>query len=729
MLKSKRIIYFILSLISLAFIIDCKLEHKPISVQPTIVINVNDWAVTSDDLDTIMGKIKQLYHHYSEAEKLRTAVDTCVMIGLLVTEAYSKGLDQTMELKAILDDILIAAAKEVYTRKYHIPLEEAKNAYLKRRHLRLRLGHVWVKRDDPAHVSRIAQQLRIGQSIETMAKYRSEMSQPTEREQIRFEIKSVTVGDLIEELEQVIYQLKLGQVKVVKTASGYHIFKLLDKTFRSRTQFETEQESIRQRLRRAKIEDDGGLDVERLKEQGSLKINHSMLQFIEFQMDPTAHEVEETPADSVVVATLFSTPITVGEIKSKISQLSPPMQWKFENRYTRETAVKELLRAEALNLNVRRRKKEKTLIENLLKTDTTDERTEIIKALKQLRADATALLESLRETDGIQADQDILLAIEIISTEHPQNHITLATFNNRSITVGRFRAAISKLPATTLHHLKYLEKRREFLEYVILSEFILPFEDLTTLEIREDILSKIDPQSTTYEGLIRMPHATRGNISNSVEANIPISLANIQAIESPDAGEPVGSFGTVFLTVEELEEKVSKLSEEAKAVFREKNKRAGLVENILIEKAWLKEARRLNLADQFDIQQQVKRKKEKLMIQKLLDIEVFDQGTMTHDETDKEPRQLDKQAKPNDVLMINQEERFKAYLQSLLAKAQITVNKVELTKWFSAHLPSTTEVLLDVEESNNLRYKLGSWKDFSNIMRSTDATSHHQYKR
>ena len=62
----------------------------------------------------------------------------------------------------------------------------------------------------------------------------------------------------------------------------------------------------------------------------------------------------------------------------------------------------------------------------------------------------------------------------------------------------------------------------------------------------------IDGQSITDEGLGRMPQATRSSKANSVEANVPISLAEIQEIEAPDASEPIATFGTVFLTVGEL---------------------------------------------------------------------------------------------------------------------------------------------------------------------------------
>ena len=48
-----------------------------------------------------------------------------------------------------------------------------------------------------------------------MAKYREEMPQQKEREQVIFEIKTVSGGDMIDKLEKVAYGLKLGQVKVV----------------------------------------------------------------------------------------------------------------------------------------------------------------------------------------------------------------------------------------------------------------------------------------------------------------------------------------------------------------------------------------------------------------------------------------------------------------------------------------------------------------------------------
>ena len=148
------------------------------------------------------------------------------MMGLLINEAYKRGLDKDEEiLKEVLtsSEPFVAAAKRIYADKYWVTQEESRRVY-RRRGNRLRLGHVWVKTKNKALVSRIVHQLRIGASIETMAS-------SNEREQVIFQIKTVTSGDMINEIEEVAYNLKLGQVKVVKTKSGYHILKLLDKMY------------------------------------------------------------------------------------------------------------------------------------------------------------------------------------------------------------------------------------------------------------------------------------------------------------------------------------------------------------------------------------------------------------------------------------------------------------------------------------------------------------------
>jgi parvulin-like peptidyl-prolyl isomerase len=60
-------------------------------------------------------------------------------------------------------------------------------------------------------------------------------------------------------------------VKVVKTKSGYHILKLLDKMIRQRGSFDAESADITKRLRRAKLQEDIGLTIDRMKGEGNVQ--------------------------------------------------------------------------------------------------------------------------------------------------------------------------------------------------------------------------------------------------------------------------------------------------------------------------------------------------------------------------------------------------------------------------------------------------------------------------
>ncbi len=611
MLKRNHAIPFILGLI---LILTCSCRHRD-RVTPAdnaVVPEGNGWTPAVEELGIGIAEIERLYKEYSKGETAGEAVDVRAMMELLVSEAYTRGLDKdeeiSKEISAFVDQTLIAAAKEVYADKYKIQPDELIRAY-RRRRKKLRMGHVWVKIADEGLVSRIVHQLHIGASIETMAEYRATMSRTKEREQVVLEIKTITGGDMINELEEVAYGLKWGQVKVVKTKSGYHILKLLEKIFRRRPSLTIETDDIEKRLRRAKVEEDGGLDVDRMKEEGQLRVDEKLLQLMEFPPSLSPDQIGE-PEENQVVAEILSDTVTVGELKSKVSRLPPRVQRRFENKYTREAAVRRLLVNEALNRERYRQAEERQLFERLLKTDTTEERDDIIETLRRLKMNSgAAMISGSDERDSVRIDRKTLSAMTIVNPERPQNSMMLATFEGGGITVGSFREEIDKLPMEAKRHLAELENRREFLEYVVFSKYLLACEDDPELQINEDILKEVDHKQKA--GVTKVGR-TKG------EELIP--FAEIEEMEIPDFSEPIARLGKVVLTVGRLEERVSRMSVEERAVLKESGKRPAIVESLLIEEAWLREAHDMRLGDRDDIKRKIGRRKEHLMVRKLYDI-------------------------------------------------------------------------------------------------------------
>ena len=688
MLKRYCVPPLILSLVLPVLVLNCKQYDKKNPVGNKIVLQVNDWTLTAEEFNRRIEKIEKWHNEYGKAEVAQKAVDISLRIGLLITEAYKRDLDKDKE---IIDKALVTVAKEVYAEKYTIRSDELETVHRRQRQ-ELYLGHVWVKINNQGVVSRIVQQLRRGASIETMAKYREAMSRPKEREQIVFEVKTVSGGDMVEDLEKVAYRLKLGQVKVVKTKSGYHILQLLGTKLKrgevvSRAPeflfskfpdhkeglFKTGSIDVRKSLRRAKIREEGGLDIDRIKEEGKLEINKRMLDNISFPPKFPMNEIKE-PEDSQVVAIVLSQKIMVSELKSKISKSPPRILAKFENKYTRDTAVRKLLETEVLYRETRRGNKERKLIEKLLRTNTRVEKDNIIEALKGL-----AVIEKLNGKNSVKIDRTILHAITIVSPGHPKNSTILATFDGGKITVGRFREAINGLPMEVKPHLNDLRNRREFLEYVVFSKFLPLSEDAQILQINGDILEAISYKPMAYEPFV--------NVRTEFEATDLHIFSEIEKIQVPDYSEPIATFGEVSLTVGQLEEDVSSMSDEEKAAFNDINARAMIVENLLIEEAWLREADRLKLGKGFAMKQE----KERLMIEKLYNLEIVDRVVIADDEIEKyfpytqfseeKIKRMDDKTKRDFALIMKRDKVFKKYLQQLRARVTIALDQDELAKW------------------------------------------------
>ena len=458
-----------------------------------------------------------------------------------------------------------------------------------------------------------------------------------------------------------------------KTISGYHILKLLEKSphhveLLRFSKSSAESLGIPKRLRRAKIKEYGGLDIEGMKEKGKLIIEEELLRYINFPSMSAPHIVVK---EDQVVATVLSNPLTVGELRFKISQLPAQIKRRFENKYTREAAVRCLLTNDVLYWDKQRREKERLLIEKLLWTDIGNERNDTIEALKKLNATSSPVVVDKRnQRSSVEVNSEILAAMTIIGLDRPKNSTILATFDGGGITVGRFREAVDNLPLQTQEHMHDLEKRRAFLKYVIFSEFLPIFDNTPRLKINEDILKKIVfcPTSNRY-----------------FDKEESITFAEIKEMKTPDCAEPIATFGEIILTIEQLENHVSQMSETQKILFNDSNNSATIVAELLIEKAWLKEAHKLKLTGRYDLEM-----KEWLMTEKLYR-DIVDEVSIADDEIDQyfahskfkeeEMDRIGENVKRECALAMKQDEVFRDFLQQLKTKSKITLDKDRLAKW------------------------------------------------
>ena len=139
---------------------------------------------------------------------------------------------------------------------------------------------------------------------------------------------------------------------------------------------------------------------------------------------------------------------------------------------------------EIQDLNQETYKRERVLIENLLRTNVEKNEPDVIKVLNQLNVIFN------NAEDSLKINREILFAMAIVSPEEPKNNTILATFKGGKISVGKFRDAIDKLPVQARQYLNELKNKHQFLKYVILSKFFPVSENIADLQINEDVLNK-----------------------------------------------------------------------------------------------------------------------------------------------------------------------------------------------------------------------------------------------
>ncbi len=306
---------------------------------------VGDHKITTTEFYDFYGRgNRQFASAQEEFDSKREALDSLIIVRLLVGAAYEKGLDQREELQRVLlanrDRFLLDA---LYERRIADKAEpskaEIKRFWDKLEH-RIRASHILV--DDPDTAQMILEKLQAGESFEKLA---FEYSKDPSAKRNKGDLGYFVWGAMVPEFQEAAFQMEVGEVSPpVKSDFGYHIIKLVDRLpNEARGSLEQMSEEIAQQLKRNQEKKLMEEFLEEIRERYTIDIDTSVFQYLVHKREQLYPEqlLKGLPAGDfdteqldrnekeLVVASWEGGQMTVGEYLSRISNFSNNLKPSF----------------------------------------------------------------------------------------------------------------------------------------------------------------------------------------------------------------------------------------------------------------------------------------------------------------------------------------------------------------------------------------------------------------
>lgn len=274
MTVTKRLAAFILVTMGL-FLAGCAtLRIKP---EEMVLARVNGWPVSLKEVKEEFRR-NHIGHlsFIGSKEELAKIVNRVIESRLLIEEAYRIGLEKDKEIEAALDTFRLQKMKtalylDEVLAKIKISEEEMKNLY---QGLNQRL-RVWlILTPTEAEAREIQKALREGANFAQLARESSWDNSAKKGGDLGY----ISRGRLAEKLEKVAFQLQEGETSgVVSSARGYAIVRVEERREVERPEFSRVEKRLKRVIRKRKESALRAEFLRRLRAQGQITINESLL--------------------------------------------------------------------------------------------------------------------------------------------------------------------------------------------------------------------------------------------------------------------------------------------------------------------------------------------------------------------------------------------------------------------------------------------------------------------
>ncbi|MFQ6007456.1 MAG: peptidylprolyl isomerase [Candidatus Zixiibacteriota bacterium] len=246
--KSKVVIFCALALLAYGMWWGCDKSGNQ-----TLAI-VGDYEITSDELNEIFNPRWTYPSAEDEYKKRREALDSLIVLRLLIQAAYEKNIDKMEEIArsvlAFKDRFLIETHWERQLVEKAEPTEAELKEFYKRLEYKVRASHILVRSLDTAQM--LLERIKNGENFEKLA-YEYSIDNTAKRN--KGDLGYFLWGDMVDELQQAAFSMQPGEVSPpIKSRLGYHIVKVVDRLpNEARTDFESMRESLVERVRSYKL--------------------------------------------------------------------------------------------------------------------------------------------------------------------------------------------------------------------------------------------------------------------------------------------------------------------------------------------------------------------------------------------------------------------------------------------------------------------------------------------
>jgi peptidyl-prolyl cis-trans isomerase C len=211
---------------------------------------VGDYEITADELNDFFNPRWTYPTAQEEFEKRREALDSLIMMRLLIQAAYEKNIDKMEEIArsvlAFKDRFLIETHWERQLADKAEPSEAELKEFYKRLEYKVRASHILVSNVDTAQM--LLERIKNGENFEKLA-YEYSIDNTAKRN--KGDLGYFLWGDMVDEFQQAAFSMQPGEISPpIKSKFGYHIIKVVDRLpNETRTDFESMKESLVDRVR------------------------------------------------------------------------------------------------------------------------------------------------------------------------------------------------------------------------------------------------------------------------------------------------------------------------------------------------------------------------------------------------------------------------------------------------------------------------------------------------
>lgn len=334
----KTLLFGIFLAVAAGLLSGCGSDDKTLAV-------VGDHKITSTEFFDFYGQQNRQYASAeAEFQAKRDALDSLIMVRLLVGAAYEKGIDQREELQRVLlanrDRFLLDALYENRISDQAEPSEaEIKRFWDKLEH-RIRASHILL--DDPDTAQMVLEKLQQGESFEKLA---YQYSKDPSAKRNKGDLGYFVWGAMVPEFQEAAFQMEVGEVSPpVKSQFGYHIIKLVDRLpNEARASLDAMHDEIAQQLQQQKERELMEEFLEEVRQRYTITIDTSVFEYLVHKREQIYPEqiLKGLPAGDfdteqldrnekeLVVATWEGGQMTLDEYLSRISNVSNNLKPSF----------------------------------------------------------------------------------------------------------------------------------------------------------------------------------------------------------------------------------------------------------------------------------------------------------------------------------------------------------------------------------------------------------------